>query len=248
MAHSSDDLADHCGLHLISMRSPTFPSLCISTLRSSCSWGFWRNPEHHLLHQTEKVAALKSLMHWRAVKSLSCKGTAPHPAVPGWLRLGVPPKPSWGCLGVGELCNGQHTPGRWQRHPCVHGEWQEVQGEKTASGCKTKQYQKFLCSTGASQGLLHRSDQVTCTNTPQAAKHPPNTTRGIRTESSLKEKTNVTEKGGGPSKASPDTHALPVEGDTDEHRAAVPFAAPPSSSSCGNCWWTGYFASWPNFH
>lgn len=46
--------------------------------------------------------------------------------------------------------------------------------------------------------------------------------------------TNVTEKGGEPSKASPDTHALPGEGDTDEHTAAVPFAALPSSSCCGN--------------
>lgn len=35
--------------------------------------------------------------------------------------------------------------------------------------------------------------------------------------------TDVTEKGGGLSQASPDSHALPGEGDMDEHMAAVPF-------------------------
>lgn len=174
MAHSSDDLADHCGLHLISMRSPTFPSLCISTLRSSCSWGFWRNPEHHLLHQTEKVAALKSLMHWRAVKSLSCKGTAPHPAVPGWLRLGVPAKPSWGCLGVRELCNGQHTPGRWQRHPCVHrgmtrgagGENSKRLQNKTVSKIPVLHWSESGIATQVWPGYLHQHPP-SCKTSPQ---------------------------------------------------------------------------------
>lgn len=53
------------------------------------------------------------------------------------------------------------------------GEWEEVQSEKTASCCKTRKYLKFLCSTGASQGLLHRSGQATYTNPPQSCKTSP---------------------------------------------------------------------------
>lgn len=128
-----------------------------------------KEPRASFLHHTAKLAALKLLMDWRAVKSLCCKGAASQPAVPGWHRLEVPPMPRaarvWGSSAKGRT----HLRGS-RGIPVCTGQWEEVQWEKTAS---KKVYLKFPCSTGASQGLPHRSGQATWTNPPKAAKHPP---------------------------------------------------------------------------
>lgn len=101
-------------------------------------------------------------MHWRAVK-----GTAPQPAVPGWHRLEMPPMPRAAWVRGSSAKGRTHLRGS---RACT-GEWEEVQWEKTASCCKTSKYLKFPCSTGASQGLLHRSGQVTYINPPKTAKY-----------------------------------------------------------------------------
>lgn len=88
------------------MRSLTFPSLCISTLGSSCSWGFWRNPEHRFLHYTAKLAAAPD-----ALKSCQRNSTT---ASSAWVAQAGNATHAKGCLGARELCKGQDTPERQQ--------------------------------------------------------------------------------------------------------------------------------------
>lgn len=93
------------------MRSLTFLSLCTSTLGSNCSWGFWRNPEHHFLHYTAKLAvapdALKSCQEFKLFRNSTIASSA-------WVAQAGSATRAKGCLGVRELCKGQDTPERQQ--------------------------------------------------------------------------------------------------------------------------------------
>lgn len=97
-----------------------------------------------------------------------------------------------GCLGTRELCSGQDTPDRQQKHPCVHRGMR-----RGAVGENSRRLQNKKVSDIP---VLHRSESESATQVwpgylhqpPKAAKHPPATTGGIRTEPSLKDETGGT--------------------------------------------------------
>lgn len=85
-----------------------------------------------------------------------------------------------GCLGTSELSATGTTNLMGSRYMTMcSGEREEVQWEKKASGCKTRKYLKFPCSTGASQGLLCRCGTGYLRPTLTSAANPPSSHRNL---------------------------------------------------------------------